>query len=79
MSLRKLSTTQIWKSTQTTFAAPLCHYYVVRLNKYKLSRPIYSICITRNIIVAQVYLREISEWNINKSGNRLYIYAPKVE
>ncbi len=22
---------------------------------------------------------EISEWNVNKSGNRPYIYAPKVE
>ncbi len=40
-----------------------------------LSRPIYSIYITRNIILAQIYFWEISEWNVNKSGNRLYIHA----
>jgi hypothetical protein len=45
-----------------------------------LSRPMYlqysryRICITGNIIMAQ-----INEWNVNKSANRLYIYPTKVE
>jgi hypothetical protein len=39
----------------------------------------YSKCTARDIIMAQFIYEEISEWNVNKSANRLDIYAPKVE
>jgi hypothetical protein len=60
--------------TEKMFKLQFSQWFHTKI-KQVLSQPIYSICITHNIIMTQVYLWEISDWNVNKSENCLYIYA----
>ncbi len=62
-------------------------YYVCTLNEEKisplkikkLSRPIYNFFTVHNSIMAWFIYLKITEWNVNKSANSLYVYTPMVE
>jgi hypothetical protein len=59
----------------------LCVSYVLMqiLSLYRGLSTVQYLYSTRDIILAQFYIyEEISERNVNKSANRLDIYAPKV-